>query len=90
MIPNHTRFIEAIKEKRKVRLRFYSRADSGVLDLVCAAMDYGPGGEIEDGLHRYSLWNYASNTEIPKFKVDEFLHSSGLCTDEHNLYYRQL
>jgi hypothetical protein len=63
MIPNHTRFIEAIKEKRKVRLRFYSRADSGVLDLVCAAMDYGPGGEIQDGLHRYWLWNYASNTD---------------------------
>ena len=63
MIPNHTQFIEAIQEKRKVRVRFYSRADSGVLDRVCAAMDYGLGAEIQDGLHRYWLWNYASNTD---------------------------
>jgi hypothetical protein len=63
MIPNHTQFIEAIQEKRKVRVRFYSRADSGVLDRVCGAMDYGPGTGMEDGLHRYWLWNYASNTD---------------------------
>jgi len=25
-------------------------------------MDYGPGGEIQDGLNRYWLWDYASNT----------------------------
>jgi hypothetical protein len=62
MIPNHPRFIEAITDKKKVSVRFYSPADSGVLDRVCAPMDYGPGGETQDGLHRYWLWNYASNT----------------------------
>ena len=41
---------------------FYSKADSGVLDRVCAPMDYGPGGELKDGLNRYWLWAYASNT----------------------------
>ena len=34
MIPNHKQFIEAIKEKKKVCLQFYSKADSGVIDLV--------------------------------------------------------
>jgi hypothetical protein len=62
MIPNHSQFITAIQEHKKVWLRFYSTADSGVLDRVCAPMDYGPGGETQDGLHRYWLWDYASNT----------------------------
>lgn len=62
MIPNHTRFIEAISEKKKVCVRFYSKADDGVVDRVCAPMDYGPGGGIPDELNRYWLWNYSSNT----------------------------
>jgi hypothetical protein len=62
MISNHKQFIEAIHTKKKVWLRFYSQADSGVLDRVCAPMDYGPGGESQDGLHRYWLWNYTSST----------------------------
>jgi len=61
MIKNHEQFIEAIKEKKKVCLRFYSKADSGVIDLVCAPMDYGPGAGIPDGINRYSLWDYTSN-----------------------------
>jgi hypothetical protein len=62
MIPNHQQFIEAIQQRKKVYVRYYSKADSGVLDRVCAPMDYGPGGDIPDGLNRYWLWDYASNT----------------------------
>ena len=65
MIPNHKQFIEAIKEKKKVCLRFYSIADSEVIDLVCAPMDYGPGGGTQDGVNRYWLWDYSSNTGSP-------------------------
>jgi hypothetical protein len=63
MIQNHPWFIDAINEKKKVRVRFYSIADSGVLDRVCAPMDYGPGSEPADGLNRYWLWDYTSNTD---------------------------
>jgi len=63
MIQNHERFIEAIKEKKKVWVRFYSPADNGVLEHVCAPMDYGPGDEISDGLNRYWLWDYGSDTD---------------------------
>ena len=63
MIPNHPRFIEAVHEKKKVRLRFYSKDDSGILDLICAPMDYDPGSEIKDGLNRYWLWDYGNNTD---------------------------
>lgn len=62
MIPNHSRFIDAISERKKVHVRYYSRADSGLLDRVCAPMDYGPGGDIQDGLNRYWLWDYTSTT----------------------------
>jgi hypothetical protein len=61
MIPNHKQFIEAIREKKKVSLRFYSKADSGVIDLVCAPMDYGQVGGVQDGVNRYQLWDYTSN-----------------------------
>ncbi len=65
MIPNHKRFIEAIKEKTKVCVRFYSIADSGVIDLVCAPLDYGPGAGVQDGVSRYWLWDDTSNTGSP-------------------------
>ncbi len=61
MIPNHTQFIAAIREQKKVCVRFYSKPDSGVLDRVCAPMDYGPGGQFSDGLNRYWLWDYAGD-----------------------------
>jgi len=61
MIANHKSFIEAINEKKKVRVRLYSVADSGVVDRVCAPMDYGPGVAQQDGLNRYWLWDYTSN-----------------------------
>ena len=62
MIPNHARFIKAIHERKKVRVRFDSKGDLGMLDRVCAPMDYGPGGEMQDGVNRYWLWDYASTT----------------------------
>jgi len=62
MIPNHPQFLEALQEQRKVRVQFYSRADSGVLDRVCAPTAYGLGGEPNDGLNRYWLWDFASET----------------------------
>jgi hypothetical protein len=59
MIPKHTQFIEAIKEKKRVSVRYYSHADGGVLDRICAPMNYGPG-DRHDGLNRYWFWDYAS------------------------------
>jgi hypothetical protein len=61
MISNHPQFIEAVKDKKKVSVRFYSMPDTSVLDRICAPMSYGPG-EIHDGLNRYWLWDYASTT----------------------------
>jgi hypothetical protein len=60
MLPNHARFIEAIQHKNQVRIRFYSAADSGVLDRVCAPLDYGPGPVTSDGLNRYWILDCAA------------------------------
>ncbi len=69
MIPNHKQFIEAITEKKKVCLRFYSRADTGVIDLVCAPMDYAPGPNACDNVNRYWFWDYTSNTGSPTLSL---------------------
>lgn len=61
MIANHTQFTAAIQDRKKVCVRFYSKPDSGVLDRVCAPLEYGPG-ENPDGLNRYWLWDYANET----------------------------
>jgi hypothetical protein len=57
----HQQFIEAIQSRKKVWLQHYSVADSAVIDLVCAPMDYGPEGALPDGANRYRLWDYSSN-----------------------------
>jgi hypothetical protein len=62
MIPNHAQFIQAIQEKKKVWVKFYSKADSGVLEHTCAPLEYGPGHGVRDGVNRYWLWDDASNT----------------------------
>ena len=64
MIPNHTQYLEALEEHRKVRVKFYSTSDSGVLDHVCAPLSYGSRSEGSDALHRYWLWDYASDTGV--------------------------
>jgi hypothetical protein len=56
MIANHEQFIEAIQERRKVSVRFYSKMGRGVIDLVCAPLDYGPGA-ASDRVSRYWLWD---------------------------------
>ncbi len=60
MIPNHPQFIEAIAERKKVKAKYYSKADSGVIERICAPIDYGPGAGPSDGLNRYWLWDYAA------------------------------
>jgi hypothetical protein len=62
MIANHAQFLAAILEKKKVSVRFYSKPDSGVLDLVCAPMEYGLGSTGQDGLNRYWFWDSASSS----------------------------
>ena len=63
MIQNHEAFIEAIQKHSKVCVRFYSHSDGGVLDRVCAPVDYGPDIHSADGLNRYWVWDYQAGDD---------------------------
>lgn len=56
------KFIQAIHNKNKVRLTFYSKEDGRPLIRVCAPMDYGPSRRAKNKDNRYHLWDYESDT----------------------------
>lgn len=57
------KFIQAIRDKRKVRVTFYSKEDGGLLTRKCAPMDYGPSRRAKQQNDRFHLWDYESDTE---------------------------
>jgi len=60
MIPNHAQFLDAIREKKLIRIVFYSRPDAGTVDRECAPLDYGPELGANDALNRYWIWDQAN------------------------------
>ena len=56
-------FIQAIRDKKKVRLAFYSKEDEGLLVRKCAPMDYGPSRRAKQKNDRFHLWDYESDTQ---------------------------
>ncbi|MCK4764501.1 MAG: hypothetical protein KAW12_20040 [Candidatus Aminicenantes bacterium] len=55
-------FIQAIHERRKVKLTFFSKEDRGELTRACAPMDYGPSRHSSKKDNRYHLWDYDSDS----------------------------
>lgn len=55
-------FINAMHTKKKVRVTFFSKEDSGILIRKCAPMDYGPSRRAKDQDDRFHLWDYESDT----------------------------
>jgi hypothetical protein len=60
MIPNHNQFLEAIRDRKLVRIVYYSRPDAGTVDRECAPLDYGQDLGSSDGLNRYWVWDAAA------------------------------
>lgn len=60
MIPNHAQFLDAIRERKLIRISYYSRPDAGTVDRECAPLDYGPDPAVGDGLNRYWVWDLAT------------------------------
>jgi len=56
-------FIQAIRDRHKVRLSFNSKEDNSVLVRTCAPMDYGPSTRAHEKNDRYHLWDYDSDTQ---------------------------
>ncbi|MGD1009958.1 MAG: hypothetical protein ABR951_07405 [Candidatus Aminicenantales bacterium] len=51
-------FIKAIREKKKVRISFYSEQDQTVLIKKCAPLDYGHRPDAKRKIDKYYLWDY--------------------------------
>lgn len=60
MIPNHAQFLQAIGEKKLIRIGFYSLPDAGTVNRECAPLDYGAAPDAADELNRYWIWDYAN------------------------------
>ena len=56
-------FIQAIHEKQKIQLSFYSKEDGHVLIRKCAPMDFGPSRRAKNKSDRYHMWDYESDTK---------------------------
>lgn len=56
------KFIQAIHEKVKVRVTFFSKEDSDLIVRKCAPMDYGPSGSTNEKKNRYHMWDYESDS----------------------------
>lgn len=55
-------FTQAIRDKRKVRLTFFSKEDGHALVRTCAPLDFGPSRRAHDKSDRFHLWDYDSDT----------------------------
>lgn len=53
---DHDIFVQAIKEKRKIWLTFFNKADGDTQVRLSIPMDYEPHG-IEEETSRYYLWD---------------------------------
>ena len=57
------KFIQAIHNKKKVLLSFFSKEDGSILQRTCAPMDYGPSRRAHNKDDRYHFWDYDSDTK---------------------------
>ena len=64
------KFIQAIRDKRKVRVTFYSKEDGGLLTRKCAPMDYGPSRRAKQQNDRFHLWDYESDIERHSLRLN--------------------
>ncbi len=55
------KFIEAIHNKTKIYLTFFSKEDSRSLTRLCAPMDFGPSRRAHNQSDRYHFWDYESD-----------------------------
>ena len=57
------KFTKAIHNRNKIRLTFYSKDDGMNTTRKCAPMDYALSRRYKDGLIRFHLWDYESDTQ---------------------------
>ncbi len=56
-------FIKAIREKRLVSVRFYSKEDGKVIERKCVPLDYGPSRRAKLKNNRFHFWDIESDKQ---------------------------
>lgn len=64
---DHDIFVQAIKDKRKVRLTYFSNTDSSFQIRLCAPLYYSPSHIEGDDSDCYYFWNFESGGGKPFF-----------------------
>lgn len=57
MHADHQIFLDAIAQKRRLAVRFFSKKEGRELMRTCAPLDYGPLRGSVDTAPRYQLWD---------------------------------
>ncbi|AKU97767.1 hypothetical protein AKJ09_04431 [Labilithrix luteola] len=73
MHADHQLFLDAIAQKRRLSVRFFSRKVNRELVLTCAPLDFGPLRGSSDGLDRYQFWNLEGKRKplnVPVLEAD--------------------
>ncbi|MCX6579895.1 MAG: hypothetical protein NT166_06885 [Candidatus Aminicenantes bacterium] len=70
-------FIEAIQDKIKLKVTFFSKDDGGYITRTCAPMDYGQSRHTNTKDDRYHLWDYDSShtLSLPITQVKNIEHT---------------
>lgn len=89
------KFVNAIKNRQKLSVTFFSKEDRGQLTRICAPMDFGTSRRSKDGIERYHLWDYTSDEKshtlslkpdqiISMIEVNEFFNPSDFVSWQPN------
>lgn len=60
----HDKFIDAIHNRSKIQLTFYSKEDDATITRLTAPMDLGPSRRAHDKSDRFHFWDYESDKKI--------------------------
>lgn len=55
------KFIDAIHNRSKIQLTFYSKEDDATITRLTAPMDFGPSRRAHDKSDRFHFWDYESD-----------------------------
>lgn len=55
------KFVDAIQQRRKIKLTFYSKQDKGSLVRLTAPLDFAPSTLAKNKQDRFHFWDYESD-----------------------------
>ncbi|WP_419892075.1 hypothetical protein [Paenibacillus xylanexedens] len=76
-------FLQAINEKRKIMVTFFSNEDGHSLKRLCAPFDYGPSNKYKVKSPRYHMYDYTSDSGSHVLSILPGQLKEILLTDEY-------